>query len=98
MGNNGNDTMIILTKDKLIYVYGQYGLLPNDTIIIPYSGEFGINYEVFENKEYKLASDTMINIGNQQFVKRRNVVYQWWNEILPGIGKLGKGKVIVSGP
>ena len=98
MGRNENDTMLILTKDKLIYIYGQYGWLPTDTIIIPYSGEFGINYEIFENKNYHLSLDTIITLGNQQFIKKQNVDYQWWSEILPGIRKLGKGSVIVSGP
>lgn len=98
LGKNGNDTMIILTSDKLILITGQYGWLMNDTIIMPTSGEFGINYEVLENKKYKLSVDTVITIGQQQFVREKRAQFQWWNEIIAKIKGLGKGSVIVSGP
>ena len=98
LSKNENDTMIILTSDKMILVTGQYGWLPNDTIIMPTSGEFGINYEVLENTKYKLSVDTLITIGQQQFIRKRNAEFQWWTEIIPEIKGLGKGSVIVSGP
>ena len=46
--------MLILINDRLILITGQYGLKPKDTVIMPYSGEFGINYEVLRNNNYKL--------------------------------------------
>ena len=98
LGGNENDTMIILTNDKMILITGQYGLLLNDTIIMPTSGEFGINYEVLENKKYRLFTDTLISFGQQQFVREKKATFQWWDEILPTIKGLGKGSVIVSGP
>jgi hypothetical protein len=97
-GKNENDTMVILTKDKLILITGQYGLLPNDTIIMPSSGEFGINYEVLENNKYRLSHDTLITISEQRFLKRSDVKFEWWNEIIRRIKGLGKGKIIVSSP
>ena len=98
LSKNENDTMIILTSDKMILVTGQYGWLPNDTIIMPTSGEFGINYEVLENTKYKLSVDTLITIGQQQFIRKTNAEFQWWTEIIPEIKGLGKGSVTVSGP
>lgn len=98
LGKNENDTMIILTSDKMILITGQYGWLLNDTIIMPTSGEFGINYEVLENKRFRLSVDTTITIGRQQFVREKKAEFQWWNEIIPKIKDLGKGSVIVSGP
>lgn len=93
-----NDTMIILTLDKMILVTGQYGWLPNDTIIMPTSGEFGINYEVLENKKYKLGIDTVITMATQKFTRKTNAKFEWWDEVLPRIKGLGKGSVTVSGP
>jgi hypothetical protein len=98
LSKNENDTMIILASDKIILITGQYGWLPNDTIIMPTSGEFGIKYEVLENIKYKISVDTLITIGQQQFIRKTNAVFQWWTEIIPEIKGLGKGSVIVSGP
>ena len=98
LSKNENDTMIILTSDNMILIIGQYGWLMNDTIVVPTSGEFGINYEVIENKKYKLSVDTIITFGQQQFVKEKKAEFQWWNEIIPEIKGLGKGSVTVSGP
>jgi hypothetical protein len=98
LSKNENDTMIILTSDKMILVTGQYGWLPNDTIIMPTSGEFGIHYEVLENTKYKLSVDTLITFGQQQFIRMPIADFQWWTEIIPNIKGLGKGSVIVSGP
>ena len=98
MGRNEKDTMIILTSNKMIFILGQYGVQPNDSIIIPYSGEFQINFEVNDNQKYNLQLDTIIKIGNQKFVRRKNVNFQWWNEKKDRIVKNGKGSVIVSGP
>lgn len=98
LSKNENDTMIILTNDKMILITGQYRWLPNDTIILPTSGEFGVSYEVLENTKYKLSVDTLITIGQQQFIRKRNAAFQWWTEIIPRIKGLGKGFVTVSGP
>ena len=98
LGRNENDTMIILTSDKMILITGQYGWLLNDTIIMPTSGEFGINYEVLDNKNYNLGVDTVITVGPKQFVRQQRAKFEWWDEIIPKIKGLGKGSVIVSGP
>jgi hypothetical protein len=98
VGSKDIDTMIILTADKMLFITGQYGLLSNDTTVMPFSGEFGINYEVLENTKYRLSIDTLITIGQQQFIKKTKAEFQWWNEIIPQIKTLGKGSVIVSGP
>jgi hypothetical protein len=98
LGKNENDTMVILTSDKMILITGQYGWLLNDTIILPTSGEFGINYEVLDNKKYSLGLDTTITFGHQQFVKQPRAKFEWWDELISKINGLGKGSVIVSGP
>jgi len=90
--------MIILTSDKMFLITGQYGWLLNDTIIMPSSGEFGINYDVLENKKYKLGIDTVITVGQKQFIRQLRAKFEWWDEIIPRIKGLGKGSVIVSGP
>ena len=98
LGKNENDTMIILTSDKMFLITGQYGWLLNDTIIMPSSGEFGINYDVVDNKKYSLGLDSVITIGQKQFIRQRRAKFEWWDIIIPRIKGLGKGSVIVSGP
>jgi len=98
IGKNENDTMIILTKEKLIYIVGQYGLNQFDSLLIPYSGEFGIKYKVVDNKNFKPQVDKVITIGTREFLRNRNVNFQWWPEIIDKIKRNGKGTVIVSGP
>jgi len=98
IGEQEIDTMLILTNDRLILITGQYGLKPGDTVIIPYSGEFGINYEVLQNNNYRLYKDTIIKINGQEFITTQRAKFEWWSEIANKIKKVGKGKVIVSGP
>jgi len=98
IGKKDIDTMLILTNDKLILITGQYGLKPADTVIMPYSGEFGINYEILQNDSYKLFNDTKITISGQEFVATQKAKFEWWPEIISKIKKPGKGKIIVSGP
>ena len=98
IGKKDIDSMLILTNDKLILITGQYGLKPGDTVIIPYSGEFGINYEVSQNNNYRLYKDTIIKINGQEFITTEKAKFEWWSEIANKIKKVGKGKVIVSGP
>lgn len=98
IGQKDIDTMLILTNARLILITGQYGLKPGDTVIMPYSGEFGINYEVLQNNNYRLFMDTIININGQEFIATQKAKFEWWPEITNNIKKLGKGKVIVSGP
>ena len=98
IGKKGIDSMLILTNDKLILITGQYGLKPFDTVIMPYSGEFGINYEVLQNNNYRPYKDTIIKINGQEFIKTQKAKFEWWPEIANKIKKVGKGKVIVSGP
>ena len=98
IGKKEIDSMLILTNDKLILITGQYGLKPGDTIIMPYSGEFGINYEVSQNNNYRLYKDTIINLNGQEFITTQKAKFEWWPEIANKIKKVGKGKVIVGGP
>lgn len=98
IGHQEIDTMLILTNDRLILITGQYGLKPKDTVIMPYSGEFGINYEVLRNNIYKLSKDTIIRIRGQEFITTQQAKFEWWPEIIDKIKKPGRGKVIVSGP
>ena len=98
LGESENDTMVILTSDKMILITGRYGWLLNDTIIMPTSGEFGINYDVLDNKNYKLGFDTVITVGQKQFVRQQQAKFEWWDEIIPIIKGLGKGSAIVNGP
>ena len=93
-----DDSMLILTNDKLILITGEYGLKPGDTLIMPYSGEFGINYEVSQNDNYQLFKDSIIKINGQEFIITQKAKFEWWPEIINKIKKVGKGKVIVSGP
>jgi hypothetical protein len=90
--------MVILTSDNMILITGQYGWLPDDTITMPTSGEFGINYEVLDNKKYRLGIDSVIDIGHKRFVRQQRAKFEWWDEIIPEIKGLGKGSAIVSGP
>src|SRR4030095_4753650 len=78
IGQNATDTMVILTHDKFILITGQYGLKPGDTVIMPYSGEFGINYEVLQNNNYKLFQDTIIKIRGEEFISTSNAKFEWW--------------------
>jgi hypothetical protein len=98
IGEDGVDTMVIATSDKLILITGQYGLKPGDTVIMPYSGEFGINYEVLPDNHHSSLSDSSKNIAGQIFVASSRAKFEWWPEIIHRIDKTGKGKVIVSGP
>ena len=98
IGDDDLDTMVIATSDKLILITGQYGLKPGDTVIMPYSGEFGINYEVLSDKSRISSTDSAINIAGQTFVASSRTKFEWWPEIIHRIDKVGKGKVIVSGP
>jgi len=98
IGEQEIDTMLILTNDRLILITGQYGLKPKDTVIMPYSGEFGINYEVLRNNNYKLFKDTVIKIRGQEFIMTQQAKFEWWPEIIDKIKKPGKGEIIVSGP
>jgi hypothetical protein len=93
-----NDSMLILTDDMLIIITGQYGLKPGDTLIMPYSGEFGINYEVLQNRNYRPFNDTVIKINNQEYIATPKAKFEWWPELFDKIKKPGKGKIIVSGP
>jgi hypothetical protein len=98
IGEQEIDTMLILTNDRLILITGQYGLKPKDTVIMPYSGEFGINYEVLRNNNYKLFKDTVIKIRGQEFIMTQQAKFEWWPEIIDKIKKPGKGEIIISGP
>ena len=98
IGKKDIDSMLILTSDKLILIAGQYGLKPGDTVIMPYSGEFGISYDVSKNDNYRLFKDTLIKINGQEFITTQKAKFEWWPEITNKIKKIGKGKVIVSGP
>ena len=91
------DSLIILTKEKLIIIVGQYGLLPNDTMLIPWSGEFGIHYEVIRNKDFNMLDDSL-SFNGRKFTKTKLVNFQWWDEINRKIDKIGTGVIIVSGP
>lgn len=97
IGQKDFDTMLILTNNKLILITGQYGLKPGDTVIMPYSGEFGINYEVLPGNNYELSKDT-ITINGRGFIATEKAKFEWWPEIINKIKRTGKGKVIVSGP
>ena len=98
VGESDIDTMLILTNDRLILIKGQYGLKPGDTVIMPYSGEFGINYEVLQNNNYNLFKDTTIKMFGQEFIATTKAKFEWWPDMLDKIKKTGKGKLIVSGP
>jgi hypothetical protein len=98
ISKNESDTLVILTNEKIIFIIGQYGIQNNDSIIIPCSGEFGIRYEVRDNKGYNLDTTTMINLGKQKFTKNKLVNFQWWPEIIDSIYFNGQRLVIVSGP
>ncbi|MDP4262291.1 MAG: hypothetical protein Q8941_07145 [Bacteroidota bacterium] len=91
------DSMIILTKRKIIIIKGQFGLTVADSILMPWTGKFGITYEVLNNEGAEL-SDNTIHFGKTIFIKWGKVNFQWWNEILGKIGSTGKGTIIVSGP
>lgn len=91
------DSLIILTQEKIIIIKGQYGLLPNDKILIPWSGEFGINYRVIKNKKFELSADTL-QFNRRKFLKSNIVNFQWWDEIIGCIDNTGSGTIIVSGP
>ena len=92
------DSMVILTPKKIIIIIGQYGILENDTILMPWSGEFGINYDVRENTNMPLFKMSAIKIGGQTFIKSTKVNFQWWDEINDRLDENGSGSVIVSGP
>jgi hypothetical protein len=98
IGQREIDTMVIVTRDKLIIISGQYGLKPGDTVIMPYSGEFGIAYEVVRSDKHDHLKDATIKIGGQSFIPTSKAKFEWWPEIIHKLDKVGKGKVIVSGP
>jgi hypothetical protein len=98
IGQREIDTMVIVTRDKLILISGQYGLKPGDTVIMPYSAEFGITYEVVPSDKHDHLKDTTIKISGQSFIPTPKVKFEWWPEIIHRIDKGGKGKIIVSGP
>ena len=98
IGQHSSDTMVIVTSNKMILIIGQYGLKPGDTVIMPYSGEFGINYQVLIRDKHEQFKDDMIKIGGQSFVSTSKAKFEWWPEIIDRIDKVGTGKVIVSGP
>ena len=98
IGQQDTDTMVIATRDKLIIISGQYGLKPGDTVIMPYSGEFGITYEVVASDTHDHLKDATITIGKQSFIPTSKAKFEWWPEFVHRIDKVGKGKVIVSGP
>lgn len=90
-------SLIILTGKRIIIIEGQFGLTQKDSILMPWTGEYGINYEVLNNESAEL-SDNTIHFGQAVFIKSDKVNFQWWDEIAGKIGKTGKGTIIVSGP
>ena len=92
-----DDTMVVLTKDFMLLIIGQYCKRDNDTIILPCDGYLGIQYEVLENPTYTL-SDQDIMIGRSKFVRNDKAKFEWWDDCVDQITRLGKGVAIVSGP
>ena len=90
------DTMVVLTKDYMLLITGQY-CMRDDTIILPCDGYYGIHYEVLINFTHSFA-DREIKIGPSKFVRNPQAIFEWWDYCIPQIKGLGKGVVIVGGP
>lgn len=98
VGTNENDTMLILTDDYIILVFGKYTQGLNDTIILPQSGYSGINFEIIKNERYNLKNDSIIQLGQNTFLRKTKASFNWWEWVLPYMTDTGKGSMIVSGP
>ena len=92
------DTMFILTDKKLILIKGQYSYYRNDTIRMPQSGEFGINFNVMDKGKYQIGQTTKITFNKADYILCEKLEYQWWCLIRDKLETNKDNSITVSGP